>query len=211
MMNKKWLFTIPVFLFLFANNINASIIDSLPPVEIAPKEKKANKIKMVYDKIDGFFHDEEPKPGKAIALTFIIPGAGQVYNNKHWKVPIVYAGIGALTYAVMYNTRNYKEFKQAYIYRLDDDPNTVDIFEGIIDDEAVLKSNRDRFRNQLEQSYLGLAGFYILVAADAFVDAHLQGFDIDEDLSLKLKPSVEPLAYSGSYSIGIGLSFQIGK
>lgn len=184
--------------------------DSIRQDTIA-KVRFGEKLKQLPHQFSNFFNDEKPKPKKALWMTFILPGSGQAYNNKHWKIPIVYAGIGGLGYAIAFNTRNYKRFKTAYIYRLDGDENTIE--EEFTQDltDASLQNVRDGYRNDLERSYLGLLGFYALVSIDAFVDAHLQGFNIDDDLSWELKPSLESQQYSSMPSMGMNLTLTFGK
>ncbi len=191
------------------------VLDSLnqPVISDTTVQNKLSfgqRLKIFPSKVAHFFKDEQPRPKKALWMTFILPGTGQAYNGKHWKIPIVYAGIGGLSYAIAYNTRNYKRFKTAYIYRLDGDENTVEEeFTSSLTD-AQLQNVREGFRNNLERSYMGLIGFYALVGVDAFVDAHLQGFDVSDDLSWEIGPSVEQQDYSPIPSTGMGLTLTFG-
>ena len=168
------------------------------------------KIKNLPSKWNLFFNDETPKPKKALWMTFVLPGSGQAYNNKHWKIPIVYVGVGALSYAIAFNTRNYKRFKTAYIYRLDGDDNTVEEALTVDLTNESLQNVREGYRNNLERSYMGLIGFYALVGVDAFVDAHLQNFDVSDELSWKLKPSLQNQDLAANPSAGMTLSLTFG-
>lgn len=174
------------------------------------KSSFGQKIKKLPSKWSGFFNDENPKPKKALWMTFVLPGSGQAYNNKHWKIPIVYAGVGALSYAIAFNTRNYKRFKTAYIYRLDDDESTVEEDLTVDLSNEALQNVREGYRKSLEQSYMGLIGFYALVGVDAFVDAHLQSFDVSDELSWQLKPSLQNQNLSANPSAGMTLSLTFG-
>jgi len=159
------------------------------------KPKKGNFIKRIFD------DKNRHSPAKATVLSLILPGAGQVYNKKVWKVPIVYAALGGTIYAVSYNKRQYKKFRTAYLYRVDDDPNTTDEYVDIVSNSQDLRTIRDYYRKNMELSYVGLSLVYILNATDAFVDAHLFEFDVGDDLSLRLSPNIQ----SESVGLRIGL------
>lgn len=200
--------TMPRAISLLGINVDSTI-------EKTPKKrfKLGHKLKGIPLNIKNFFNDENPKPKKALWMTFVLPGSGQAYNNKHWKIPIVYAGVGALSYIIASNTRNYKRYKTAYIYRLDGDESTIEESNTVNLSNASLQNVRDGYRNNLERSYMGLIGFYALVGIDAFVDAHLQNFDISDELSWQLKPSFQNQSFSRNPSTGMtfGLTFGYRK
>ena len=124
---------------------------------------------------------------KKAALLSLIPGAGQVYNKKHWKVPIIYAGLIISAYYIHDNHHQYKAYKKAYLIRIDNDPNTTDEYVGQYssNDLIVLK---DFYRRNREISILCFVGVYILNIVDASVDAHLFDYDISENISLNVSP-----------------------
>lgn len=214
-----------IILSLSFSYLSAQEIDTLVPPPVVEEELDSGvldsslvkeripfkqKLKAFPSKAINYFKDEEPRPKKALWMTFVLPGSGQAYNGKHWKIPIVYAGVGALSYAIAFNTRGYKRYKTAYIYRLDDDPNTIEpTATQDLTDEA-LQNVREGYRKDLERSYMGLLGFYALVGIDAFVDAHLQGFDISDDLSFQLKPSMQEQPY-GIPSAGMTMGMTFGN
>jgi hypothetical protein len=136
-------------------------------------------------------------PKKASIYSAVLPGLGQIYNHKYWKVPIVYAGFGGLIYGVAYNSDKYKFYKDKYKYMLD---NKVSEWEGITIRQAeVYKDFHKRWRDLLA---LGTAGFYVLQIIDATVDAHLINYDISEDIALVIDPTI--LSCNGIYnSVGI--------
>ncbi len=168
------------------------------------------KIKAFPAKIKLFLNDERPKPKKALLMSLILPGSGQVYNKKDWKVPIAYAGLGGLTYLVAYNTRRYKRFRTANIYRHDDDPTTIEEAATSNLEDAALRNLRNNERRKVERSYMGLFGFYLIIAADAFVDAHLSDFNMSDDLGLQLKPSLESQSMHQLPVSGLSISYRIG-
>ncbi len=204
-------------------SLNAMVRDTIPPADsLKPvvlnlpdgKEKKNWFVNIKEwtsektSKAKDFLNDEEPKPSKALGLSLVLPGAGQAYNDKHWKIPIVYGALGGLSYLVSTNSKLYRRYKQAYIYRLDEDESTIDEFDGIITDANVIRRERDAYRKNLERAYAGLFIVYILNGIDAFVDAHLDGFNIDEDFGMKLRPSIRESDIGGRVWVS-GLSWSI--
>jgi hypothetical protein len=152
------------------------------------------------------------RPGRAALLSTILPGAGQFYNRRYWKPPILYAGAAALAYWINFNSTEYNRFNKAYASRISFRADTTQSaiqpgeFEGFSDNQ--LKVYRDSYRRDIEFSIIITTAVYALNIVDAYVDAHLRQFDINEDISL----SVQPLLYSYNYSQfagGIKLNFTI--
>jgi hypothetical protein len=134
---------------------------------------------------DTLAYKPEHSPTKASIMSAILPGAGQVYNKKYWKVPIIYAVGGYLGYAVWYNNKEYHRFREDYKAATDNDPNTVDEFNGVVPAEQ-LQYVKDQYRRQRDLSFMALSVWYVLNIVDASVDANLYDFDVSDDLSLKL-------------------------
>jgi len=128
----------------------------------------------------------EDRPRKATIWALSLPGAGQIYNKKYWKVPILYAGFGALGYAIAWNHGEYKRFGDYYKLAVDDDPNTIPAFAGTPDQ---LREKREYYKKYRDLSIIGAVALYALQALDANVDAHLSTFDVDDDLSFRLQPN----------------------
>ena len=124
---------------------------------------------------------------KKAALLSLVPGLGQVYNKKYWKVPIIYAGLITSAYYINDNHHQYKAYKKAYLIRIDNDPHTTDDYVGQYssNDLIVLK---DFYRRNREISILCFVGIYILNIVDASVNAHLFDYDISENISLNVSP-----------------------
>jgi len=129
----------------------------------------------------------QPKPKRAL-LYALIPGGGQVYNRKFWKLPIVYAGLGFSTYMIFDNKKKFNRYDIARTYRLDGNPETVDEFVGLYSNEALYKI-RSVYDKNLQVAYIWTGVIYSLSIVDAFVDAHLSNFDVSDDLSFELVPS----------------------
>lgn len=132
-----------------------------------------------------------PSPARAAMLSATMPGLGQVYNRKYWKVPIIYAGFGTLLYFVDFNTTNYNKWRKAWLARIDGNPNTIDGFP--LHSTDVLERAMNFYRRNLEITYILAAALYLLNILDASVDAHLMNFDVGETLSFGLKPAMMPV------------------
>ena len=142
-------------------------------------------------------------PKKATMLSAILPGAGQVYNGKTWKVPILYAGILTDVYFIQYNHKRYERFRDA-LFALDKgEPNQ---FPSL--NRAALVRNVDYWRQNRDLTLLLMLGIYALNLVDANVDAHLSGFDISEDLTLKIVPQIGTLSASSTTGLSFTLQFK---
>ena len=132
-------------------------------------------------------------PKKAMLYSLILPGAGQIYNGRWWKTPFVYGAIGGTIAVAVNNQQNYQTFQEAYVLKLQNQPHQ---FSGtVLDDVRRLRVFRDRYDKGRQSWYIYTVAVYGLQAVEALVDAHLQDFDVSEDLSIKLKPclSLPPL------------------
>lgn len=148
--------------------------------------------------------EEIHSPHKATFYSAIFPGLGQIYNKKYWKLPIVYGAIGALGYAIHFNSTNYVKYKNAYRDFLIQDPGnksyievipinlTVEDVEGQYANWFIqaLENKREYYRRYRDLSYIGMAAIYVLNMIDATVDAHFYNFDVSDDLSMKLQPVI---------------------
>lgn len=126
---------------------------------------------------------------KATILSAVLPSAGQAYNKKYWKMPIVYAAMGTCIYFISWNTGEYKFYRDGLIAELDGDPTTMNI-TGF--SSSALSQGMEQHRKWLDISWMSLAGVYVLQILDANVDAHLFYFDVSENLSFHLQPSLIP-------------------
>ena len=142
-----------------------------------------------------------PNPKRAMWLAIVLPGAGQIYNRKYWKLPIVYGGFVGCAYAMRWNNQMYRDYSQAYMDLMDNDPNTqsynqflhlgVKIDETNIDRyKTLFKNRKDRFRRWRDLSVFCMIGVYALSIVDAYVDASLSEFDISNNLSLRVEPTI---------------------
>ncbi len=129
-------------------------------------------------------------PTKATLFSAVVPGLGQVYNKKYWKVPVVYAAIGIPLYFAVSNHNEFNRFKTAYGLRIDGDALTVDEFEGLLTEEGI-KSNLDYHQRNRDLSGILVGLFYVFNIVDAAVDAHLFNFPKNDNLSFNLQPDLQ--------------------
>lgn len=143
-------------------------------------------------------------PAKAALLSAALPGMGQAYNKKYWKIPIIYAGFAGLGYWIGHNTKNYKTFREAYRLRIDDDSLTIDRFTEQYS-SGDLKILKDFYKRNLDLSVILTIVWYSLNIIDAAVDAHLFEFDVSDNLSMRIEPHWQ---YQGQRNFaGIKLHF----
>ncbi len=147
-------------------------------------------------------------PRKATMYSTLVPGLGQIYNRKYWKLPILYAGFGVMTYFIVTNTDSYLDYRCAYIESVNGNYNGN--YSELVNrySEAELLSATDYYRRNLELSILITALWYVLNIIDATVDAHLYTYNINENLSLRVAPDLLPPANAFKIQPGLKLSFR---
>lgn len=129
-------------------------------------------------------------PKRATIMSAALPGLGQVYNGKWWKVPIIYGGFAGLTYMAVSNHNDMVRFKEAFLLRIDDNPDTVDEFAGIYSDANLQQLKTTSQRNR-DLSFIIMGILYVLNIIDANVDGHLKDFDVSDDLSMRVRPMMQ--------------------
>ncbi len=159
-----------------------------------------------------------PNPIKATWLALVIPGGGQIYNRKYWKLPIVYGGFVGCAYALAWNNQMYSDYSQAYLDIMDDDPTTnsfkdflppnYDITGNESRFQDIFKKKKDYYRRYRDLSIFCFIGVYILSVIDAYVDAELSNFDISKDLGLKVEPAVINNGHNRKSSVGLQCSLR---
>lgn len=142
-------------------------------------------------------------PGKAALYSALLPGLGQVYNRKIWKVPIVYAALGTTIYFIDYNHRLYRTYLDAFYKRIDS--NQSDQFEGLYTERQLIEL-QNFYRRYRDLSIIIGVVAYGLQILDAYVDAHLFYYDISDDLTLQWEPRMIRVAQTAP-SVGVGLTF----
>lgn len=144
-----------------------------------------------------------PDPTRAVWMSALFPGLGQLYNRRYWKLPIVIGGFMGLGYATSWNNGMLRDYTRAYADIMDNDPNTksyMDFFPSTTTEESldktwlknVLQSRKNYYRRNRDLCIICMVGVYLLAMVDAYVDASLAHFDISPDLSMDLFPTMIP-------------------
>ena len=159
-----------------------------------------------------------PNPTKATWLALVIPGGGQLYDRKYWKLPIFYGGFAGCAYALTWNSKMYKDYSTAYKDAMNGNMQSSSITDllppGYKISETQLKEllrkRKDTYRRYRDLSIFAFIGVYLLSVIDAYVDAELSNFDITPDLSMKVEPAVidNRINNSSNRSVGLLCSFR---
>jgi hypothetical protein len=179
-------------LFFFSGKSTAQISKSSNAAEQINIADTSNKKKV--KKFD---------PRIATKRSALIPGWGQIYNKKYWKLPLVYGGLGITAGVFQYNVKNYKLLRLAYMYKID----TISTNDALIDPRFknlsanALRSYRTAFRQNVDYTVLFFIAFWGLNVVDATVDGHLKQFDVNDNLSLQLKQGYSPMANTTGISL----------
>jgi len=183
--------------------------DSIPPTEV-----KADDYPYGLDGKIPF----NPSPERAVWLSALCPGLGQIYNRRYWKLPIVVGGFMGLGYATNWNNNQYQDYVQGYRDLMDSDPGTksyLDFFpptvnESDLDTEwlkRTFKSRRDYFRRNRDLCIICLVALYLVCMVDAYIDASMAHFDISPNLSLDLTPTLIQQPTSRRPAVGLNWAF----
>lgn len=178
-----------LFSLLLLGNVQAQVLDS------TGSKSKAKRVWQT--------------PRQAAIRSAALPGLGQIYNRKYWKLPLVYGAIGTTTGVLIFNINTYRKLRTAFQLISDSDPTN----DSQIDPDfanlspGAIRSFRNSFRQNVDYSVLFLLLFWGLNVMDATVDAHLKTFDVSDDLSLHLKTGYSPIANTH----GISLVLPLGK
>jgi hypothetical protein len=179
--------------------------DSMGKVPVDSVSKVAAPVEHL-SKIDSVLKYHSPK--KAAIRSAIIPGWGQVYNKKYWKLPIVYGALGTAAYVFFFNLSTYKELKHAVIIRSSGDTAAIHTLSPTYQaiDFNALKNYRNEYRQNIDYSVLVFILLWGLNVADAAVDAHLKSFDISPDLTFRFKLGHSEMA--GTNGVSLVLAFK---
>jgi hypothetical protein len=184
--------------------------DSIPVTTASPSLKKSPDKKNITDTTKKVRSDA----GKAALRSAIIPGWGQAYNKKYWKIPIVYGALAIPVATFIYNKKWYDKTRYAYNIKFYNDTSTVsNLPTDNIDPRLLplssqsLRIYRNEFRKNMDFSVLAFILLWGLNVADAAVDGHLKSFNVNDDLSLKIHPGYSPIANTN----GLSLILEIGK
>ena len=156
---------------------------------------------------DTSFVQKKHSPVLASWMSVALPGLGQAYNRKYWKIPLIYGLMGGFYYLGKQANDNYLRYLDAYRISVDDDPETIDEFGGIVTVEE-LEYYKDSYRRDRDWDYLLLGLVYLLNVADASVDAHMFYYDVNENLNVQLEPILlKNIANHQTFGIKFSISF----
>lgn len=187
------------------DSLSKDINDSINKISIASDSINKKNLTITdtikHKKAKRDWNTWRPNPKRAMWLAIVIPGAGQIYNRKYWKLPIVYGGFVGCIYAMRWNDQMYKDYSQAYMDLMDNDPNTQSYNQFLHLGSTITEENKERYQNLFKKrkdyyrkyrdlSIFCLVGVYALSVIDAYVDASLSEFDISKDLSLRIDPTI---------------------
>ena len=204
-------FNVAVLLFILTLPVFSQESDTLSVIQNSDTLSSIQNYDSIYQFTEsGFLHSDtlpepdslqvvevrKPKsPSRALLYAMVLPGLGQAYNGKYWKIPIVWGALGVSGYAIFYNTQQYELAVRDYL-----------VSES--DDDRIVRG----WRRNMELSYIVTALIYGLQILDAYVDANLYSWDVNDNLSLGISPSLQPMMSHTSlsgYSGGLTCSFKI--
>ncbi|MFH1121480.1 MAG: DUF5683 domain-containing protein [Bacteroidota bacterium] len=186
-----------VLIYLTALNTITVAQDTIPMASISPVADTAIP--------------EVHSAHKATLYSLALPGLGQAYNRKYWKIPVIYVGFGALVYNFKINNDEMKKFTEAYRYVTNKDSFPIDneYITRYPDPDDLLRG-REFYRRRVELTVIISAAWYILNVIDAAVDAHFFDYDISDNLSLRLDPVfMMPTGKQDRYATGLRLSLNL--
>jgi len=203
--SKSEKFSITLILFFF----------TLSAFDANAQRSKADSVFLnsPLDQIETIKMVSEQDPNKAAMLSAVLPGLGQAYNNQYWKIPLIYGGGMIIGHYIHYNDVLFNEFRNALIAVKDNNPNTTNPYSQFSD--TSLQRNRDAFHKNRDMLILVGAAFYLLNIVDAHVSAHLHEFEVNDNLALKVSPTIQTtpvLSQSSpvfSRTLGVSLSLRI--
>ena len=209
-MKIKYCYIIFFVLFSFHNAFAQEEEDELKVTteEVVVKKKKRDRKK---ERREKRIQPYEPlAPARAAFYSAVLPGLGQAYTKKYWKIPIVYAAIGTGIYFYLDNNRNYNDFRDIFKRRLagftDDRFINQQTGEILVSNEQLI-SLQERFRRDQELSLLLTVAAYLLNIVDANVTAHLQQYNITDDLSLKPGINFNEFDLTPNYGVTLNFNF----
>jgi hypothetical protein len=188
-------------------------VDSIVRSDVSRDSLKKVSGRTLRDSVENEKHKKWSRPKKTMVMAMILPGLGQAYNHQYWKLPILYAGVGALVYFWVTNQKLYREFKGEYTYQsglLANNP-TYQVYYfskatgNVYTTVDQIASDRDTYRRYRDMSIAGSVVLYGISILDAYVSAHLMDFDLNPDLSV----SIKPLFYKNNTTFVTGLSLSL--
>lgn len=199
--------------------VNAEILERTP-LELVTEEENDTTRTVVVDPDSPYGLDGKkifnPDPTRAVWLSALFPGLGQIYNRRYWKLPIVVGGFMGLAYATNWNNNQYQDYSQGFRDLLDTDPNTrsyMNFFPPTTQEEdldkawlqSVMRSRKNFYRRNRDLCIICCVGLYLICMLDAYVDAQMSHFDISPDVSMNVTPAM--MINPGDRKVSLGLNW----
>jgi len=178
-----------------ADSVAVAIQDTLAIDSTVVEEKK------------GWLKKDYPSPKKALIIGLALPGGGQIYNKSWWKLPLVYGAIVGMGFTIDYNQNRYRRLRDALDSKRNGEPHEFE--NTTIDNLQTLKNLRDEYDKNTQLAYVGMFLVYTLQAMEAFVDAHLESFDIEDDIGMQIRPETGYIPALGTTTVGIGVNIPL--
>jgi len=175
-------------------------------IMIYPATNAFSQTDTTFVELPDSIRSKEHSPTRATLMSTCLPGLGQLYNKKYWKIPVIYAGFGIMTYFIYTNTDEYLNYKCAYIESTNGSTNGSYAYLVQRYSPEELISAREYYRRNLEISILITALWYAVNILDATVDAHLYTFNITDNLTMKMEPALLPTQVNYKPAAGLKLS-----
>ena len=204
--------------------LNDSVVDAdilvKTPFDAEMTEEDGHTVVVADDYPYGFNGKKifNPDPTRAVWMSALFPGLGQIYNRRYWKLPIVVAGFMGLGYGMSWNNTQYQDYSNGYMDLMSGDPNKksyMNFFPPNTDEDSldktwlqsVLKNRKNYYRRNRDLCIICMVGVYLIAIIDAYVDAQLAHFDISPDLSMDISPGFYTEPLTRKYAIGLNWAF----
>lgn len=189
-----------------------TVVEPIDTFAIIPSARVDSIMKADGD--EKYMRTFNPDPNRAVWLSALFPGLGQIYNRRYWKLPLVVGGFMGLGYGASWNNGMLRDYTRAYNDLMDSDPSTksyMDFFPPGTTEESLdrswlertVKARKDYYRRNRDLCIISMVGVYLIAMVDAYVDASLAHFDISPDLSMKLGPALIPDARNTLPGVGL--------
>lgn len=199
---------------VLADSIGTDSLATDTVAALPPERLKAIKDSIAEVEEFGLPREYSPDPTRAVWMSALFPGLGQLYNRRYWKLPVVVGAFMGLGYATSWNNRMLSDYTRAYRDIMDSDPSTnsyMDFYPPTTNEADLnktwltntLKSRRDYYRRNRDLCIVCIVGVYLLAIVDAYVDASLSHFDISPDLSMQVAPTIIPDSREKLPSVGV--------
>lgn len=172
-------------------------------------ESISDSLEMATPFIESFTTVSKIDYNKATMYAAVLPGLGKIYNKQYWKIPIVYGGFIMFAHYINQNNNLYHAFKNAYRAEIDNNPNTINPYPQFV--RSSLQRNAERFKRNRDFVMIWMGIFYLINIVETHVAAHLREFEVNDDLTIKIRPGLFSASQFSTYSIGFSITIPLNK